>query len=234
MNNFLNYLNLSNISPITYLIVFIAGLATSFTPCVYPLIPIVVGVIGSAKESSRGRNFLLSFIYVLGMAVTFSLLGVVSALTGSLFGQLQSSPLAQIIVGSIIILFALALLDIIALPAFLLNRIGAAKINKTGTLFSVFLMGAASGFVVAPCTVAVLGALLTYVATTQNVLVGFSLLFTFALGLGAIFMLIGSFTAVLRALPKAKKWTRLIQKAVAFSMIILGGYFIFKGVLSWF
>ncbi len=217
----------------TYLIVFAGGLAVSFTPCVYPLLPIVVGVIGGAKEKSRWRNFILSFSYVLGMAVTLSILGLIAALTGRIFGQFQSSPLAYIIVGSIIILFALALLNVITLPAFLLNRIGGARFRRGGSILGVFIMGGVSGFIAAPCTTAVLGALLAYVATTQNILVGFSLLFTFALGLGTILILIGTFTAILKALPRAEKWMRLIQKAIAFALIFLGGYFIFKaGLLS--
>ncbi len=231
MENISNYL--SNISIITYLVVFIGGVATSVTPCVYPLIPIIVGVIGSSQEKSRWRNFILSLSYVLGMALTFSILGIVAAITGRLFGELQTSPVAHIIVGSIIILFALALLDVLPLPTFLLNRIGAGKIVKGSSAFPVFLMGFASGFVAAPCTAAVLGALLTYVATTQNVIFGFTLLFTFAIGMGTLLILIGTFTGILANLSKLAKWMHLIQKVIAFAMILLGGYFIFKaGLLS--
>lgn len=224
---------LTNISAMTYLAVFIGGLAVSFTPCVYPLIPIIVGIIGSSKEKSRWRNLILSFSYVLGMALTFSILGMMAAMTGRLFGELQTSPVAHIIVGGIIILFALALLDVVPLPTFLLNRAGAGKIVKGSLAFPVFLMGFASGFVAAPCTAAVLGALLAYVATTQNVIFGFTLLFTFAAGLGVPLILFGTFAGILVNLSKLAKWMQLIQKVIAFAMIILGGYFIFKaGMLS--
>lgn len=229
MEDISNYL--SNISLITYLLVFVGGLATSFTPCVYPLIPIVVGVVGSSKEKSPRRNFVLSFSYVLGMALTFSILGMIAAMTGRLFGELQASPIAQIIVGGIIILFGLALLDVIPLPTFLLSRAGVGKVRPGGSVFPVFFMGVASGFVAAPCTVAVLGALLAYVATTQNIVFGFTLLFTFATGLGTVLILIGTFAGILKTLPKAEKWMRLIQKVLAFGMIILGGYFIFRAIL---
>ena len=230
MENLPAYLN--NISLITYLIVFIAGLAVSFTPCVYPLIPIVVGVIGSSKEKSRRRNFILSLSYVLGMALTFSLLGMAAAMTGRLFGELQTNPIVYIVVGAIIILFALALLGIIPLPLFLLNRAGLGRVGKGGSALAVFFMGFASGFVAAPCTAAVLGALLTYVATTQNVVFGFTLLFTFATGMGVLLLLIGTFTGILTTLPKLETAMRLIQKVLAFAMIILGGYFIFKGLAN--
>lgn len=223
-----NYL--ADISIITYLVVFVGGAATSFTPCVYPLIPIIVGVVGSSKERSRWRNFILSLSYVLGMALTFSILGMIAAVTGRLFGQLQSSPLAHLIVGGIIILFALALLDIIPLPTFLLYRAGAGKVVKGSSGFGVFLMGVFSGFVAAPCTAAVLGALLTYVAGRQNVVFGFTLLFTFALGLGAVLIIIGTFTGILKSLSKLQKWMPVIQRLIALAMIVLGGYFIFRGI----
>jgi len=224
---------LSNISPVTYLAVFIGGVATSFTPCIYPLIPIIVGVIGSSKERSRLRNFILSLSYCLGMAFTFSLLGMFAAMTGKLFGQMQSSPAAHIVVGGIIILFGLALLDVIPLPVFLLSKAGAGKVRKGGAVLPAFIMGAASGFVAAPCTAAVLAALLAYVATSQNVVFGFTLLFTFALGLSTLLILIGTFSGILASLPRSEKFMAVTQKILALVMITLGAYFIFKaGTLS--
>jgi cytochrome c biogenesis protein CcdA len=230
MEDFSQYLTV--ISPLTYLVVFIAGLATSFTPCVYPLIPLVIGVIGSGKEKSRGKSFLMSCAYVFGIAITFSILGVVSVLTGRIFGQLQSHPVTHIAVGIIIILFALTLLDVITLPAFLLNKIRAGRIVKTSSPFSIFLLGVTSGFITAPCTLAVLGAVLAYVATTRNLVVGFSLLFTFALGFGTILILVGTFAGILAGLPRLKKGMGVIQKVLAFGLIVLGGHFIFNAVLS--
>jgi len=221
----------TNISLLTYLFVFIGGLATSFTPCVYPLIPIIMGVIGSSRENTRQRNFVLSFSYVLGMAVTFSGLGMIAAVTGRLFGELQASPLVQIIVGGIIILFGLALLDVIPLPTFLLSKAGVGKVRTGGRVFPVFLMGVFSGFVAAPCTAAVLGALLAYVAGTQNILFGFTLLFTFAMGLGVLLLLVGTFTGILASLPKSEKLMQIIQKVMALGLIVLGAYFIFKAWL---
>ncbi len=224
---------LENISIVTFVVIFLGGVATSFTPCVYPLIPIIAGVVGSSQDKSRLKSFVLSVSYVLGMAITFSVLGIVAAMTGKLFGQLQSSPIAHLIVGNVIILFALALLDIIPLPAFMLAKAGAGKVVKGGNVFSVFIMGLVSGFVAAPCTAAVMGALLAYTATTQNPVLGFSFLFVFALGLGTLLIIIGTFTGVLTALPKSEKLMKTVQKVFALLMILLGEYFIFKaGFLS--
>lgn len=231
MENIQGYL--TNISIVTYLIVFAGGVVASFSPCVYPLIPIVVGVIGSTKEKSKVRNFLLSFSYVLGMALTFAVLGMVAAMTGKLFGRIQSSPVAHLIVGNIIIFFGLALLGVVTLPTSLISKAGAGKVRKGGSVIPVFFMGAASGFVAAPCAAAVLAALLTYVATTKNVVFGFSLLFVFAIGLGTLLILVGTFTGVVTALPKSEKFMRIMEKVLAFGMILLGEYFVFRaGVLN--
>ncbi|MCQ9206521.1 MAG: sulfite exporter TauE/SafE family protein [Omnitrophica bacterium] len=231
MENISSYL--SDISVITYIAIFLGGVAASFTPCVYPLIPIIVGVIGGQKEKSRFRNFILSLSYVLGMAFTFAALGMVAAVTGKLFGQLQSNPVAHLIVGNIIILFALALLGVITLPTFLLSRAGVGRVRKGGSIIPVFFMGAASGFVAAPCTAAVLGALLTYVATKQNPVFGFTLLFVFAIGLGTLLILIGTFAGILATVRKSERWMHAVQRVMAFLMILLGEYFIYRaGMLS--
>lgn len=225
--------SLENISIVTYFIVFAGGIAASFTPCIYPLIPIIVGVIGSSGEKSKLKNFFLALSYVLGMAVTFSILGMIAAITGKLFGQMQTSPVAHLIVGNIMILFGLVLLGVIHLPLFMLSSVGAGKVRKGGTVFPVFLMGAASGFVAAPCTAAVLGALLAYVATTQNVVFGFSLLFVFAVGLGTLLIIIGTFTGMIAAARKLDKFMVVMEKIIGFGMILLGEYFVFRaGFLS--
>jgi len=225
---------LSNISLVTYIVVFLGGVATSFTPCIFPLVPLVVGIIGSSKGgASRMKGFVLSSMYVLGMALTFSILGIVAAMTGKLFGQVQTSPLAHLIVGNVIIFFALVLLDVIPLPVFLLQRAGVGKIVKGKGLLPVFLMGMVSGLIASPCAAAVLGALLTYVAATQNVVLGFSFLFVFALGFGTLLIVIGTFTGVLSIIPRSEKVMRVIQKVFAIGMILLGEYFIFRaGSLS--
>jgi len=226
-------IDLKDINIATYLAVYAFGVATSFTPCVYPLLPIITGVVGSSKENSAIKNFFVSLAYVLGMSIVFSILGVLAALTGKMFGQFQSSPAANIIVGSIIIVFSLSLMGVVTLPTFLLNRLGAGKVMKGGTIFSSFFMGAASGLIAAPCTTAVLGALLAYVSSTQNVVLGFSPIFTFAIGLGTLLILVGTFAGIVAIFPKNTVWMERLSKIMAFLMLIIGCYFIFKaGTLS--
>jgi len=226
LNNISAYL--ADISIISYIAVFIGGVVTSITPCIYPLIPIMVGVIGASKEKSTLNNFFISLSYVIGMAIVFSILGMIAGLTGSLFGSIQSSPIAHVIVGGIIILFALMLLDIFPMPTAFLSRAGAGKIIKGKGILPAFLMGLISGLIAAPCASAVLGALLVYVASKGNPVFGFTLLFTFAMGLGTFLIIIGTFTGVISKLPRSEKTMHALQKLLALAMIALGAYFIFK------
>lgn len=231
MENITYYLN--NISFFTYFIVFAGGAAVSFTPCVFPLVPIIVSVIGVSREKSRLKNFILSLSYVFGMAVMFSILGSAAALAGRLFGQVQMNFIAQLIIGNIMILFALTFLDVIPIPLFWLTRAGAGKIIKGGNVLSVMFMGFVSGFVASPCTASILAALLTYVAVTQNAVLGFSLLFVFAMGFGTVLIIIGTFTGILTNISRAESATRILQKAFGIMMILIGEYYIFKaGMLS--
>jgi len=216
-------IHLEGFSILTYLSVFLGGFLISFTPCVYPLIPIIIGYIGGQKEKSRPRAFFLSLIYVLGMAITYSILGAAAAFSGKIFGEIQTSPLAHIIVGNIIIFLGLSLLGVFKLPFFSFGE--KLKLKGLGSLG----MGMVSGLIASPCVSPVLGVLLAFVATKQNVFYGLSLLFTFALGMGVLLLVAGTFTGVLMALPKSGKWMERIEKVFGIFMIFLGQYFIIKG-----
>lgn len=231
MENISPYLD--NITIISFIAVYIAGVATSFTPCIYPLIPVIAGVIGVSAEQSKIRNFALSICYVLGMALTFAVLGVIAALTGKLFGEIQANPVAHVVVGGVIILFGLAFLEVIPLPPLLLGKGVSVRAVKGGSAISVLFMGAASGFVMAPCMTAVNGALLAYVASTQDVVLGFLLLFIFTVGRGTVLILVGTFSGMITAMPRSAKWVAIVAKVMALMLVALGCYFIFKaGVLS--
>lgn len=221
--NFSEYLN--ELSALAYLVSFLGGVGASFTPCIYPIIPILVGVIGSTGVRSRLEGFRLSLTFVLGMAVTYSIFGLIAALTGTLFGKLTTHPVAYLVVGNLCLLFALSMLGVfeIQLP----GRWGEAGIGsgKKGVV-TVFFMGAGSGVVAAPCTVPVLGALLAFVAQRQNLLFGFSLLFVFALGLGSLLILLGTFTGLLASLPKSGPWLVRVKQAFGILLILAAEFFL--------
>jgi len=169
------------------------------------------------------RGFILSLFYVAGVAVTYASLGVFAAFTGRLFGEISSNPYAYFIVANIIIIMGLGMLDVFPIPL-----IGPQVSVKKGGLLGAFLIGAAAGFVAAPCTAPVLGVLLAYVASTQDLLLGGSLLFVFAFGLGALLILVGTFSGLLASLPRSGEWMVKIKKMFGLFMIGLGEYFLIK------
>lgn len=209
----------------SFIAAFLGGVLTSFTPCVYPMIPITAGYVGSRNlGGSKLKAFILSLSYVLGVAITYSLLGAFAAATGSFFGEISTNPYAYFIVANIILIFGLAMLDVFTIPAFVPKSASSQK----GGVFGAIVIGVASGFVAAPCTAPVLAVMLTYVATTGDILLGWSLLFVFSLGMGLILVLVGTFSGVMASLPQSGEWMVKIKKGMAVLMIALGEYFLIK------
>lgn len=212
-------------SLLAYAAVYIGGLMVTFTPCVYPVIPITVAYIGG-KGRSRGHSFVLSLVYVLGTALTYTALGGLAALTGSFFGAVQSSPWTSLIIANICIVLGLSMLGVFDMPS--LPFLGKLpSLVKGGGLVGGFLMGAVAGLILGPCAAPVLGVILTYVATKQNVAFGMSLLFVFSLGMGSMLLLLGAFAGLLKNLPKAGPWMVWVQKAFGAVFILMGEYFLF-------
>lgn len=175
-----------------------AGVLTSLTPCIYPMIPITAGIIaGSAGErASRLRTASLTLTYVLGLALVYASLGLLAGLTGSLFGTVASSPWARFVTANLLLLFALAMLDVFPVAA--PRRLTAwASSLKGGSYPAVLLLGATSGAVAAPCGAPAFAAVLTWVATTQSAALGFVYLFAFSLGMTALLVAVGLFSGTL-------------------------------------
>lgn len=211
--------------PLDYVLVFFGGVLLSFSPCAYPLLPIAVAVIAGSNHSGRKRSgFFRSLIYVLGMALSYSLLAVLAALSGKVFGTIQNSFLAQFVVANVILICALVVLEVFSFSGF--SLLGAPRKGKG--VFGVFVMGAASGFVLGPCTAPILGALLGHVAARQNIFFGASLLFTFAFGLGALLILAGTFSGFLTALPKSGAWMQQVKKFAGLALLALAVYYFMK------
>lgn len=198
----------------------------SFTPCIYPLIPISVGYIGVKSGNSKLGGFLLSFTFVTGVAVTYSILGLIASSTGILFGRISTHPLTFIFVGAVIILFAM----LMWLDLFNLSWPGIRINSKKRNYLAAFLLGVSSGLVVSPCLTPALGSILAYLATRKNIFYGMSLLMAFAYGMGLVLILAGTFSAVLLNLPKAGKWTVYVKRVVSLVFILMGLYFIYKGI----
>lgn len=214
---------------IAYPAALIAGVMTSLTPCIYPVIPITIGYIGARSAGSRARAFFCSISYVFGMAVVYSALGCIAALTGRVFGQISTSPLAYLAVANISIILGLSMFDLfqLRLPSFLSSRKFSAGAAATAGLPQAFAVGLASGLVVGPCTAPVLALILSYVATKQNIVFGTTILFTFAFGMGLLLIALGTFTGLLTALPSAGPWLTKIKRGFGWVLIFAGQYFLF-------
>ena len=211
-------------NPLDLLIAFAAGVLVSFTPCVYPLVPITVGYIGGSARGSRLKGFILSVIYALGIATTYSILGAVASLTGKVFGQIAGSPWPYFIVANACIFFGLVLLDVFRIP---LPTFSVKRIEPKG-IISVFLFGMISGLVVGPCTAPALATILVYVGTKQNLVYGMSLLFCFAYGLCTVLILAGTFSSMLVNLPKSGMWIERAKKLCGLVLIGIGEYFLIQ------
>ncbi len=216
---------------LAFIAVYLGGVLVSFTPCVYPIAPIIIAYIGARGESSRARSLLLSIFYVLGMAVTYTALGAVSALTGKLFGQIQSSPWTYLIVANICIVLGLSMLDAININIPLPGFLGGSSQRKG--FAGSFVVGATSGLIMGPCTAPVLGVLLAFVAAKQNVVYGMALLFVFSLGMGTLLVVLGTFSGALGSLPRAGVWMVYIKKAFGIIMLGLAEYFLITAGQYW-
>lgn len=206
------------------LIVFIGGLALNLTPCVYPLIPITVGYFGGQTEGSTGKLFLMGAIYVLGMALTYSVVGVITALSGAVFGALLQNSLVIIIIAGILVALSLSMFGVyeFRLPAFITQKAGGAK----GGLFGAFLMGLTMGIVAAPCIGPFVISLVTIVAAKGDPLYGFVMFFVLALGLGTPFLFLSVFSGSINKLPRAGIWMEGVKHIFGVILIGMAVYFL--------
>ena len=199
-----------------FLVIFAWGIAASLTPCVYPMIPITMVIVG-AKGGGKAKGFLLSLTLVLGMAVTYTLLGVIAASTGHAFGASAQHPAFLIPVSLLFGLFALSLFGVfeIRLPAALQSRLQESGPRKG--FLGAFLMGLVLGPLSAPCVGPVIGTILLAIAAEGHVLLGALQLFTFALGMGVLFLAVGTFSA---SLPRSGAW--LVKLKQVMGLVALG------------
>jgi thiol:disulfide interchange protein DsbD len=200
---------------------FAGGVATSLTPCVYPLIPITVSIFG-ARRAGRREAMLLSGLYVLGIATMYSALGVGAALTGAAFGSVMANPWVIGLVALVLAAMAASMFGAfeLRLPAALqarLNGVGGA--GRAGA----FAMGLVSGIIAAPCTGPVLAAALTFVAAKGSVGFGFGIMFVYALGMGLLFFLIGAFSI---SLPKSGPWMDTVKSVFGVALLAAAGVFL--------
>lgn len=209
---------------LSLIFVFIWGLALNLTPCVYPLIPITIGYFGGQAEGKTGRLAMLGLLYMLGIALTYSVVGVITALSGAVFGTLLQNPIVIIIIVLVFIALALSQFGVyeFKLPDSLVAKAGGAK----GGAFGAFFMGLTMGIVAAPCIGPVVLGLVTYVAAKGDVMYGFLMFFVLALGLGFPYLLLAIFSGKIKSLPRAGLWMEGVKHIFGFLLIGMAIYFL--------
>ncbi|TXD37548.1 DUF255 domain-containing protein [Lujinxingia vulgaris] len=205
-----------------FMLVFGAGVLSSFAPCVYPLIPITIGVFGARQAATRREAFLLSLTYVFGIVVTYSVLGVMAASLGTVFGGFLQHPGVQLGIALLFVVLGLGTLGAwdMRLPGGLQTRLSQAGGAGFG---GAFVMGLVAGAIAAPCIGPVVAGILVYVAQQGDVLLGWSLLSIFALGLGLLFLVLGTFSGLIQRLPRAGGWmegSKAVFSAVFFGLAL--------------
>ncbi len=207
-----------------FLLVFLGGILSSLTPCVYPMIPITVGYFGGSQEQSRVRVFIRAVVYLLGIAIVYASFGVAAAATGKAFGSISQKPSVLLVIGAFFYLMGLSMMGLFEIR---LPGLSGGATRRQG-LMGAFLLGAMSGLVASPCLTPVLAALLAYVAGTGNLVYGFFILFTFALGLGLLLVVIAVFSSFAAKLPKAGGWMNGIKVFLGIVLAGAGIYFLEK------
>ena len=209
--------------PLTLLAIFLLGLALNLTPCVYPLIPITIGYFGQQSGSSTGRRVALSSLYVLGIAITYSALGVFSALSGRMFGGWLQHPGVLFFFAALMLVMASSMFGLFELrvPQFITNRSG----GQSG-LGGALTMGLLIGVVAAPCVGPFVISLIALVSSLQSPFLGFLMFFVLALGLGVPYLLLGIFSSSASLLPRSGMWMVQVKRAMGFILIAMAFYFL--------
>lgn len=212
-------------------LLFVAGVLTSLTPCIYPMIPITAAIVGGSRNrpgATRWQPIGLSLVYALGLSLVYALLGLVAGMSGTLFGSISSNPWLYFAMANMLILAALAMLDVftIRLPSWVLAKASAS--GTGGTYSGALVMGGMSGLVAAPCSAPVMAAVLTWVTTTKSAALGFVYLFAFSLGMCTLLVAVGASSGFLTRLPRAGAWMVWIKRIFAIAMIGVAEYYLMK------
>ena len=208
--------------PLLLIGVFLAGLALNLTPCVFPLIPITVGFFTQQTKDREGSAFPLALAYVVGIALTYSVLGVLASLSGAIFGAALQSPWVIGLIVVVLLSLATSMFGLweLRVPGWAQRASG----GRSG-IFGALIMGLVMGFVAAPCIGPFVVGLLTYVGQRGDPLLGFFLFFTLAIGLGLPYLILGTFTGAVSKLPASGMWMVGVRRVFGVILIAMAAYF---------
>ena len=214
---------------------FLLGLGLSLTPCVLPMVPILSFIIvGEGVQTSRGRGFILSLSYALGMAFVYTALGIAAGLLGEGLAAALQKPWLLTSFALLIAVMSLAMFDVyqLQMPASLqLLLTKMSERQKGGKLVGVFIMGALSALIVGPCVAAPLAGALVYISQTRNVIIGGSALFVMALGMSVPLLLLGLSAGTL--LPRAGQWMKVVKPLCGVVMLALALWMVASLIPAW-
>jgi thiol:disulfide interchange protein DsbD len=203
--------------------VYAGGVLTSLTPCLYPMIPVTVSIVGGSAGAGAGgrtRRMSLALTYVIGLAAAYAGLGLLAGLTGTLFGAVSTNPWLLFAMANVMLFAAMMMADVIPVPIPARLRDRAATMGEGGRYAGVLTMGVVSGLVAAPCGAPVMAAVLTWVSATGSAWLGFLYLFVFSLGMSSLLLAFAFVADTSLRLPRAGPWMLWVKRA--FAVILLG------------
>lgn len=212
-----------------FLALFAGGLLLNLTPCVFPMIGVTVSIFGARQREALPKAMTSAVLYVLGICVTYTVLGVVAALTGGLFGAALQNIWVMVALGGAMILLSLGMFGVYEMqpPTWIMNRLGGASATNVA---GAFLSGLGVGIIAAPCVGPFVVAVLALIAQKGDVGFGLATMFTLSLGLGFPYLFLATFSNLLTALPKSGDWMVWVKHVFGAIMIAFGLYFISLGV----
>jgi len=216
-------------------VVFGFGLLMSLSPCIYPMIPITLAVIGAqSQEKGALHGLVMSVTYVVGMALVYAILGALSATVFSGITAFMQSPAVLVPLALLLVALSFGMFGAFEMeaPAFIRDRLhGSGRSGKRGGFIGAFVMGMVAGLVASPCVGPFLAALLVWVATTGNWVLGFFSLFTFGIGMGLLLIGVGTFPALLGSMPRSGGWMVTVKNFMGLLLLAMAFYFVRPGAV---
>ncbi|HEX5632069.1 MAG TPA: cytochrome c biogenesis protein CcdA, partial [Gemmatimonadales bacterium] len=212
-----------------FLALFVGGLLLNLTPCVFPMLGVTVSIFGARRQEPLPKVFSTAVLYVLGICVTYTALGVVAALTGGLFGAALQSVWVSVVLGGLMLLLSLGMFGLYEMqpPAWMLDKLGGAQATNFA---GAFLSGLGVGVIAAPCVGPFVVAVLALIAQKGDVLFGVQTMFTLSLGLGFPYLFLATFSNLLQALPRSGDWMVWVKHVFGLIMAAIGLYYILIGL----
>ncbi len=213
-----------NAPGVWFLTFFVGGLALNLSPCVYPMIPVTLAFFSQQAKGRRRGTLVLGLLYMLGLSLSYALLGFIAAKTGALLGSWLQQPAVVLTLVAFIVLLALSMFGWYELqpPRWLVQRLGQASTGRWGA----FVMGMGVGVIAAPCVGPVLLALMLHVSRLANPLLGFCLFFVMGIGMGLPYVLLGMWAHRLAWWPKAGRWLVWTKRGLGVALLGLAFYFL--------